>query len=851
MKLKNIRKYWVLTITFFITFTINAQQIWVINSDNSFTLNTQSLNKKLKEIQNKNTNVSILFPNFDGKLEFFSVYDNAILPKSLALKYPQVHSYKGVSEKDNTLQIRFTCTPTGIEGTLISRDGIVKNLTSPKANNKYVLQGKEHLRRYRKPFECNTKSFAKFQSSKNLSTGRSNKAISGGTQLKIIRLAVTTSGEYSDFFIDKNNLQSGSEAQKKAAVLAGVSTSINAINVAFERDLGVKFELIPNTDELFFLNRSTDPFNDPINTNLVIDQGAAIIEERVPSEDYDLGHTLVGAGVGVGLATVGVPCTNSKANGVTGFRIPEGFFFDFTLLAHELGHQLGGRHTQSADCQIESAIEVGSGTTIMGYSGACRGNNIQSGSDPFFHSLSIEQILPILEGLAFKSECGIQIETINNNVPEIPKIPNYTVPLGAPLYLEAIATDADNDPLTYSWEPFDLNFGFDLFPSPPVADSKVGPQFRVFNPETSPRRNFPRNGQNSKWEVLPTVPRSMNFKLFVRDGKPGGIAISDIIQLNIIDQATEFGITNPNTNISYGQNETILVNWNVDGTDQSPFNVSKVKIDFSYDGGETYPVVLANNVDNNGSIAVKTPVGNITSEGKIRISALESAFYTFSNEFIELTNIVHSDFPTLKVDGNPDFNRNLLIFTVGSSFNVPEDVVFFPVFSNAETNEPVNVLDEILFSDDGGINFMPYKGGNITLKEGTSKVLIAIPIRENEDQANSLKRLRLIVNIIEGGLFGNQTIASGKGLLVKLLLPINENVKMYPNPSNGEVTFYSEAFPEEGYDMQVYSLSGKLLESYSIIEKEATFNFNSLSQGLYLVKLISATETATRRLIIK
>ncbi|MBQ0740853.1 hypothetical protein J9332_41930, partial [Aquimarina celericrescens] len=78
---------------------------------------------------------------------------------------------------------------------------------------------------------------------------------------------------------------------------------------------------------------------------------------------------------GGGLAQLRSPCTKSKARGITGSGRPIGDAYDVDYVAHEMGHQYGGNHTQNNSCQRSSAsVEPGSASTIMGYAGICSPN---------------------------------------------------------------------------------------------------------------------------------------------------------------------------------------------------------------------------------------------------------------------------------------------------------------------------------------------------------------------------------------------------------------------------------------------------------------------------------------------
>ena len=68
--------------------------------------------------------------------------------------------------------------------------------------------------------------------------------------------------------------------------------------------------------------------------------------------------------------------------------------FDVDYVAHEMGHQYGGNHTQNNSCNRASsaAYEPGSASSIMGYAGICA-PNLQSNSDDHFHNHSINEMI--------------------------------------------------------------------------------------------------------------------------------------------------------------------------------------------------------------------------------------------------------------------------------------------------------------------------------------------------------------------------------------------------------------------------------------------------------------------------
>jgi hypothetical protein len=158
---------------------------------------------------------------------------------------------------------------------------------------------------------------------------------------------------------------------------------------------------------------------------------------------------------GGGVAYLNAVCNNSiKAGGVTGLSNPTGDPFYVDYVSHEMGHQFGAGHTQYNACNRSnaSAMEPGSASTIMGYAGICP-PNVQNFSDDYFHAISQQQIGNFVTGSG--NSCAATPGP-GNTAPVVDGGLDYSIPRSTPFVLGAVASDPDGDPLTYSWEQFDL-----------------------------------------------------------------------------------------------------------------------------------------------------------------------------------------------------------------------------------------------------------------------------------------------------------------------------------------------------------------------------------------------------------
>ncbi len=602
-------------------------------------------------VDRRNAPVLIL-PMPNGSKARFHVWQSSIQEPGLEAKFPSIKTFAGQGIDDPYASIRFDYTDFGFHAQINSPvSGYVYIDPFVRGDENYYMAyfNKDNLRN--PEVICENKDGV---SGLNGPNGRPQVVPVGpcrGTQLYTYRLAVACTGEYAIAV-------GGTTA---SLLHSAIVTSVNRVDGVYESELAVRLILIANNNVIEFLDPSNDPFTGNNNGNTLINESQTVITANIGDANYDIGHTFSTGGGGI--AGLGVVCINNqKARGITGLPNPVGDAFDIDFVAHEIGHQFGGSHPfngQVGNCSGANrsgatAYEPGSGTTIQAYAGICGSDNLQPNSDPFFHTVSFDQISVFVEA---GGSCHGTIAT-NNNFPVITAMNNnnLTIPIGTPFTLSASANDADGDPITYCWEQWDLgpqgawNGGAfsttaPLFKSrvPKVSGSRTFPDIAVIV------ANYPVNPPATlgglKGETLPQVARTMQFRLTVRDNRAngGGVstggdgcgAFSAPFFVNTSGTAP-FTVAIPNGGESYSGGSSQTITWNVAGTNAAPFNVANVRITYSTDGGFTYPTVLSASTPNDGTEALMIPVG-ATSTARIRVEALGNIFFDISNANFSVT----------------------------------------------------------------------------------------------------------------------------------------------------------------------------------------------------------------------
>lgn len=582
----------------------------------------------LRDGSGSKSTLTVSFPGKNGKLEPYAIYEAPVLHPDLGAEHPDIKSYIGVGLQDKTAMIRFSTTVFGFHGMILSTSGTYYIEPYTQDKTYYRVYAKKDVYKQHE-FICLTEADSKdadpvYFSPRNAFEIQANSGI-----FRTYRLGLASTEEYSQYHINLAGVSGGTVAQRNGAVLAAMTVTMNRVNGIFERDMSLRMVIVPNNaNVIFFLPEKPDSLDNTSGSNL-INQIQPVMNAGIGEANYDIGHVFSTGGGGI--AQLFSPCTVNKARGVTGQSNPIGDPFDVDYVAHEMGHQYGANHTQNNSCQrnLATAVEPGSASTIMGYAGICT-PNVQPNSDAHFHAVSMAEMDAFVAG---SGNCSANVSN-NNNAPVIQPIPNYTIPRSTPFILPGNATDVDGDVLTYCWEQTDNQ----VSTQPPVATSTGGPNFRSLPPSLSPDRYMPNmvtvlaGNTANQWEVVPSVARTMNFALTVRDnqGDTGGQTSRQNVTITTSGTSGPFVVNSPNTNVSWQAGSNQTVTWDVAGTTANGVDTPFVDIYLSNNGGTDFNTLLASQVPNDGSELVTMPsaTGN---QHRIMVRGHNHIFYDVSN----------------------------------------------------------------------------------------------------------------------------------------------------------------------------------------------------------------------------
>ncbi len=577
---------------------------------------------KETEVTNRKASAILTIPLPDGSASRFHIWESSTMAPELAAQFSTIKTYTGQGIDDRTATIKLDWTEEGFHAMILSPVTGAIFIDPYAQDNKTFYQSyfkKDFTKKQLIPEKPPIK-FPGYQAAESIESAQCI-----GTQLRTYRLAVACTGEYAAF-------HGGTVALAQSAIV----TTINRINGVYEKEINIRMILVANNTNIVYTNAATDPFNN-FNADVLIGQSQSVIDAQIGNANYDMGHTFSTGGGG--LSGLGIICrTGQKASTITGQSMPVGDPYDIDFVAHEIGHALGADHTfnsTSGSCagngSATTNMEPGSGTTIMAYAGICGADNIQTNSDAQFHAISLDEISTYTL-FSTGNTCGTLTAT-GNTPPVVNAGSNYIIPKSTPFVLTGSGTDANSDPLTYSWEQIDKGGAFGS-PNNPNGNA---PLFRSFAPVVSPTRFFPRlsdqvNNTSTLGEILPSYARTMRFRLTARDNRAGGGGVCfDSTSILVDGTAAAFTVTAPNTSgIVWFVNDFKTVSWNASTTAAAPISCANVTIQLSIDGGFTYPITLLASTPNDGTEEIQVP-NNISAQARIRVMAVGNIFYDISN----------------------------------------------------------------------------------------------------------------------------------------------------------------------------------------------------------------------------
>ena len=322
----------------------------------------------LNDNQTKDQASLVVLPMPDGSKARFKIWKSSVMDAQLANQFPEIVTFTGQGIDDPYATVKLDFTELGFHAqikSIVTGDLYIDPYSKTDIHH-YIVYKKSDLIDTKNRV-CGTQDETMFEK-KNL---QKSVAPSVGTQIRIFRLAVACTGEYA---IAATGMSSPTVAQTLSAIV----TTVNRVNGVFEQELAVRLVLVANETNIVYTNPSSDPFTGNNNASVLINESQTNINGQIGSANYDIGHTFSTGGGG--LAGLGVICIGTqKARGITGSPNPVGDPYDIDYVAHEVGHQFGGPHTFNAitgSCAgnraANSAVEPGSGVTIMAYAGICQ-----------------------------------------------------------------------------------------------------------------------------------------------------------------------------------------------------------------------------------------------------------------------------------------------------------------------------------------------------------------------------------------------------------------------------------------------------------------------------------------------
>ena len=551
--------------------------------------------------------VLVSFPN--GLSAFLKLQAAEVMPPSLQQRFPMIKIWKSTHKLFPQVDFRILKLNNEWEIYAIKGDSITKFIS--KKEGVWDVEVDDD---FNESVKCFTSTSNKFQPLDKSLT------ISSNDSLSVFRLALSATGEFTDFH--------GGEISK---VLSVMLKMVNLVNAVFERDLGVRFVLIDRSDDLIFQFANADPFTKGNESS----ENQQLLDRIIGDVNYDIGHVLGGLQT-VSIGKIGSVCQKGdKGRGVSTALVPDGISFIFDYFSHELAHQLGGNHTfNSVICNAQrnplTAWEPGSGMSILGYPGLCKSDNLGLNVLPRFHSGSVEEISNLLMSKAYQF-CGVKVSRSNRMVSTL-DIENTYLPRNTPFLLHPLASDSTS---WFSWESIDIGVPMSL-----NSISGNSPNIKMTELKSNTFRSFPSMDSlvkmvNEPGVILADYERDMSLRLVRRFESN---LFWQPFNLSVKANMGPFTLVKPKEDVIYSADETLQVEWLPANTFLPPLYADKVDIFLVDVANPDALIFLKRNVPNLGkySLFINENIKNATY--KLGVKGTNKLFFNISSGKIIVQN---------------------------------------------------------------------------------------------------------------------------------------------------------------------------------------------------------------------
>jgi len=296
-----------------------------------YTLNNSLLKPTQKGI---NSNIqTLVLPNEKGEMETFSIVSVPLLSDALSKRYPSIKTYEGRSVIRPEVRVRLSTHRNGINAWLKLVEGPDFFIQTQKGQKNLHFTYLKSKSDFAPSLSCKTEGVLLKDKVQNFSA----KTTSENNVVKIFRIAVATTGEYTSFWGD-NDDSNGTNVEDAMGALV---SSVNRISSVFEDEVKVRLELVSD-ERLIYEDQDTDPFSGNFATEL-----QSTLDEVMGDSSYDIGHVFDYGQPDGDAGCIGCVCVSGKkGQGYSTHPFRDIFggeyrndYFDLDYAGHEIGHQ--------------------------------------------------------------------------------------------------------------------------------------------------------------------------------------------------------------------------------------------------------------------------------------------------------------------------------------------------------------------------------------------------------------------------------------------------------------------------------------------------------------------------------